>query len=173
MTPDSVGPLSRPLLVGRIPAGGADVVLEASGPERDALAADLDIVGIDRLVARLHVSAGRDRVRVTGRVEADIRQTCVVTLDEFPSRLDEEVTVEFSAAGRADVEVGGEVEADLDAPDRLIDERIDLGAVTAEFLALGLDPYPRKPGATFETSSDEGGTSSAFGALADFKTEKE
>ncbi len=31
--------------------------------------------------------------------------------------------------------------------------RIDFGALTAEFLALGLDPYPRKPGVAFEPVS--------------------
>ncbi|MND03201.1 hypothetical protein D3C83_229160 [compost metagenome] len=27
---------------------------------------------------------------------------------------------------------------------------VDLGALAAEFLVLGIDPYPRKPGASFE-----------------------
>ena len=27
---------------------------------------------------------------------------------------------------------------------------VDLGAVATEFLLLGIDPYPRKPGAVFE-----------------------
>ena len=31
----------------------------------------------------------------------------------------------------------------------MIDGKIDLGALAAEFFALGLDPYPRKPGAEF------------------------
>ena len=36
-----------------------------------------------------------------------------------------------------------------DAPDPIVDGKIDLGALAAEFLALGLDPYPRKPGVAF------------------------
>ena len=39
---------------------------------------------------------------------------------------------------------------DADIPDPLVGGRIDFGALTAEFLALGLDPYPRKPGIAFE-----------------------
>ena len=35
---------------------------------------------------------------------------------------------------------------DEDEPDPIIDGKIDLGALAAEFFALGLDPYPRKPG---------------------------
>ena len=33
-----------------------------------------------------------------------------------------------------------------DAPDPIVDGKIDLGALAAEFMILGLDPYPRKPG---------------------------
>jgi hypothetical protein len=36
-----------------------------------------------------------------------------------------------------------------DLPDPIVAGRIDLGALVAEFLALGLDPYPRKPGVEF------------------------
>ena len=36
------------------------------------------------------------------------------------------------------------------SPIRVIDGKIDLGALAAEFFALGLDPYPRKPGAIFD-----------------------
>ena len=39
---------------------------------------------------------------------------------------------------------------DADIPDPIVGGRIDFGVLTAEFLALGLDPYPRKPGMAFE-----------------------
>jgi hypothetical protein len=51
----------------------------------------------------------------------------------------------------------------------LIGGTVDLGALATEFLILGLDPYPRKPGATFQppggASADEG----PFAALAKLK----
>ena len=47
--------------------------------------------------------------------------------------------------------------ADEDDPDPVIDGKIDLGALTAEFFALGLDPYPRKPGAEFVAPAGGGG----------------
>ena len=37
-----------------------------------------------------------------------------------------------------------------DPPEPIVNGAIDLGALAAEFLMLGLDPYPRKPGAVFE-----------------------
>jgi hypothetical protein len=57
---------------------------------------------------------------------------------------------------------------EADAPERklnddtepLLDGKVDLGGLATEFLILGLDPYPRKPGAVFQppadTSVDEG-----------------
>lgn len=37
-----------------------------------------------------------------------------------------------------------------DPPDPITDGKIDLGTLASEFLTLGLDPYPRKPGVSFE-----------------------
>jgi hypothetical protein len=37
-----------------------------------------------------------------------------------------------------------------DPPEVLQHGSIDLGALAVEFLLLGIDPYPRKPGVSFE-----------------------
>jgi hypothetical protein len=56
---------------------------------------------------------------------------------------------------------------DEDEPDPVIDGKIDLGALAAEFFALGLDPYPRKPGAILlEERSNSDSIDSPFAALA-------
>ena len=46
---------------------------------------------------------------------------------------------------------------------------IDLGAVATEFLILGIDPYPRKPGAVFEAPAAGEGGGHPFAALAALK----
>ncbi len=43
-----------------------------------------------------------------------------------------------------------------DPPDPIVNGRIDLGQLAAEFLALGLDPYPRKPGVEFAPVVEDG-----------------
>jgi hypothetical protein len=48
----------------------------------------------------------------------------------------------------------------------LIDGIVDLGALATEFLILGLDPYPRQPGAVFEPSPDRQPGGGPFAALA-------
>jgi hypothetical protein len=54
-----------------------------------------------------------------------------------------------------------------DQPDPIVEGRIDLGALAAEFMALGLDPYPRKPGAAFAPPAEAAGADSPFEALAE------
>ena len=54
-------------------------------------------------------------------------------------------------------------------PEPLIGGVVDLGALATEFLILGLDPYPRKPGAVFELPQDVKPDPGPFAALAGLK----
>ncbi len=56
----------------------------------------------------------------------------------------------------------------LDPPDEIVDRKIDVGALTAEFLALGLDPHPKKPGVEFEPVIEDS-DASPFDELARLK----
>ena len=46
---------------------------------------------------------------------------------------------------------------------------VDLGAVATEFLLLGIDPYPRKPGAVFDAPATGDPAGHPFAALAALK----
>ena len=60
-----------------------------------------------------------------------------------------------------------------DPPDPLVNGAVDLAAVVAEFLALAVDPYPRKPGAVFSPPVEPGGQgSSPFAELEKLKPGK-
>ena len=48
-------------------------------------------------------------------------------------------------------------------------DRIDLGALATEFLLIGIDPYPRKPDATFQAPEVEDDSTRPFAALAALK----
>jgi hypothetical protein len=50
-------------------------------------------------------------------------------------------------------------------PEELIDGSVDLGAIATEFLILGIDPYPRKPGAVFTQESKGDAGARPFAAL--------
>lgn len=171
MTPDSVGPLSRPFPLHRVTPAGVETQIEASAAERAALAADLGLPAIHRLEARFRLAGGRDRIALKGRVSAAIEQTCVVTLEAFPSDVEEDVEMTFATPdprNRATPLDELELSLESDPPEELLGDTIDLGAIAAEFLALGLDPYPRKPGITFE-AGDPQEHDSPFAKLAQLR----
>jgi hypothetical protein len=162
-------PFSRIVRLDALPAEGETFALEATPEERAALARSYKLPSIEALTASLTVRrASRGGARVTGGVHGELTQTCVVSLDPFPAVVDEEVDVRFAPPTDDRPRPADEpftVSMDEDEPDSLIDGKIDLGALAAEFFAIGLDPYPRKPGVVFEPSSEEPEELSPFTVL--------
>lgn len=147
-------PFTRVHAVSDVSAAGSTVKLRATPDERAALAALLKLPEIKRLEAVLVLKPwGREGLSVTGELSADVVQVCVVTLEPFETEVHEDIETRY-AADEEPREEGGEHEADLDAPDPLVNGSADLGALVAEHLALGLDPYPRKPGIEDEAVSE-------------------
>jgi uncharacterized metal-binding protein YceD (DUF177 family) len=150
-------PFSRPVSVSDVPANGRRITVTAEPAERAALAQQLHLPAIKKLVAYFEIKpwAGGG-LAVTGELEADVVQICGVTLDEFDAEVREEIEAHFveDDGKRRDETPGAEHEADLDAPDMLENGRADLGALAAEHLSLGLDPYPRKPGVEAEAVAE-------------------
>ncbi|HEY7384006.1 MAG TPA: DUF177 domain-containing protein [Beijerinckiaceae bacterium] len=165
MTPASAAPLSRWVTVHDLPADGLHVTIEATPEERQALAMAFGLVALNSLIGSFRLSGSQQRVEVKGAVEAEIDQTCVVTLEPFTTRVREEVEVEYAAPGTPAPH--GE-----DAPDEIVGGRIDLGALTAEFLSLGLDPYPRKPGVDFAYQAPDAERDTPFAALGKLRGDK-
>ncbi|WP_019904964.1 DUF177 domain-containing protein [Methylobacterium sp. 77] len=147
----TAGPLSRPFRVDRLPRDRAGIVIDATPEEETALAADFRIPAIRDLVGRLQWSGTPARLVITGTVTAVVTQVCTISLEPFEAEVSEPVEIVFSdREPKKDV-----VDEEADTPDSIVNGTIDLGQVTAEFLALGLDPYPRKPGIDFEPVTQE------------------
>jgi len=165
--------LSRVMRVEAIPRDGQVVAIEATPAERESLASFCQLPAIAALTATLRVEPwGRSGARVSGAVHGEVTQTCIVSLDPFPATVDEQVDVRFApqTAAKSGSTATNEAQtlslADEDEPDPIVDGTIDLGALTAEFLALGLDPYPRKPGVAFDAARARSEpTDSPFAAL--------
>ena len=165
---------SRLVRVDALPREGQAVTIEATPAEREELASFYRLPAIAALTATLRLDSwGQGGARVTGAIHGELTQVCVVSLEPFPVTVDEDVDVRFAPQTAANSRSTAIEETqtfslvDHDEPDPVIDGKIDLGALTAELFALGLDPYPRKPGAAF----DEEGTNSEpadspFAALA-------
>jgi hypothetical protein len=164
-----------------IPQEGLHRDIEATEAERQAIAAVAGLRELPHLKASFDlVPAAGNQVHVRGRVQATAGQTCVVTLEPLTSEVDEQVDVMFSPdAGQAeprqrsdddDSEPGND-ELGEDPPEPIVGGKIDLGALAAEFLVLGLDPYPRKPGVVFEPVIQPADPADhPFAALAALKT---
>ena len=174
--------LSRPFLADDVDARGTPVTIETDAAERAALARLNRLPAVEAFEARLMVRREGTGVRVTGTVRATVDQVCVVTLDPFAVEIAEPVDVVFmDERGLASLQAArakrGDPDGDEqepDEPDAIINGRIDLGALAAEHLALGLDPYPKKPGAAFpEAAPADDRDASPFAALKVLKKDAE
>jgi uncharacterized metal-binding protein YceD (DUF177 family) len=161
---------SRPIKVEALPREGLSQAIEATPAERDALAAVNNLVEISELRATFLVKRAGKGARVVGTLHAEVTQSCVVSLEPFPTTIDEPIDVRFAPPPRERPSGQGEPEIVAlemdDPPDPIIDGRIDLGALASEFLALALDPHPRKPGAEFSPPPEEAAADTPFVALA-------
>ncbi|MDQ2101234.1 YceD family protein [Azospirillum isscasi] len=134
--------------------------IEATEAERKALADRFELEGIGRLTAtvRLRSVRGGQMVRVEGELDADVVQTCVVTLEPVPARLSDRFGALFApesmVPGEEDeIEIDPNV-AEEDIPEAMTNGRIDIGELTAQHLSLALDPYPHAEGIEFSGYSE-------------------
>jgi uncharacterized metal-binding protein YceD (DUF177 family) len=164
MTPDTVGPFSRPFDVRNLPAQGTEMHVVATDEECTALAKDFGLPAIQSLSAVYKLKSSVKGVHVIGVVKARITQICVVTLEPFDSDIEEDAEVDFAESSGMPPEPPTEMH-EYEPPDEIVNGEIDLGALTAEFLALGLDPYPRKPGVEFNYRDPANEEDSPFAAL--------
>jgi uncharacterized metal-binding protein YceD (DUF177 family) len=159
-----------PLRADDVSEAGRHVALTADAATRAAIAKAAKITGIEELVARFDIKRrGREGLRVTGQVTATVGQICVVSLEPMTGHVDEAIDLTFMPA--ADIPEPDESEdaPQIDRPEPLIDGGIDLGAIAAEFVLLGIDPYPRKPDATFAPPAAGDEKDNPFTALAALK----
>jgi hypothetical protein len=165
-------PWSVPVAVGDISDAGLNIKLHADEATRKAVAGAAGVDALARLDASFDLALqARDEVRVVGVVSATVKQTCVVTLEPVLNEVVEEVDLVFAPVPRtAGAQVGGFDQTDCtEMPEPLIGGAVDLGAIATEFLVLGIDPYPRKPGAVFEPLRDAQDEKGPFAALAALK----
>ena len=154
--------MERPVAIDRIGTTGLEVMVEAKPEELAAIATRLLLPAVGRLRCAMRLKRLEESIiEASGSLEAEVTQTCVVSLEEFEQTVTESFVVHFVPEG---------TESDDDDPD-LPDEipypasAIDLGEAAIQQLALALDPYPRKPGLP-EPEEEVSETPHPFAALA-------
>lgn len=169
--------LSRPFPLRRLGADPIELRIDATPEECAAIARAFDLPRLATLSGRFRLVPMRgDRIDLHLDLEAKVTRLCVVSLEEFDQTVRERAAVVMVPEG-GDSAPGDEAEfLDPDMPDEvpIAGESIDLGALLAEQLALALDPYPRRPGATPPAPHSIGEAeapvrSNPFAALAELK----
>jgi hypothetical protein len=171
--PRNERPWSVPVRVEDVPATGLHLEIVADEHTREAIARIARLDALPRLTASFDLARRGDELKVVGSVSAVVAQTCVVTLEPVENVVEEPVDVTFAPPRASDRPEAAEILVESDAedpPEALIAGRADLGALATEFLLLGIDPYPRKPGAAFASPATEEAPPGPFAALAALKT---
>ena len=171
-------PWSLPVRRDDVPEAGLHRDLVADEATRAAVAAVAGAKALPRLQASFDLTRQGLGLKLQGEVVATVAQTCVVTLEPMTSDVREAIDLFFVPA---EAEPLPELDPMPDAidpdapegPELLINGTVDLGAVATEFLLLGIDPYPRKPGAQFAPPEGPGEDPAAnpFAVLAKLKPE--
>jgi uncharacterized metal-binding protein YceD (DUF177 family) len=160
-------PWTIPVTIADIPDGGSHHDLFADAAVRDSVAQLAGLRALPRLEASFDLNRRGEGVAVRGEVRARVGQTCVVTLEPIESDVQETIDLLFMP-----IEKGADAAAARqkgEPPEPLENGVVDLGAIAVEFLVLGLDPYPRKPGVEFSRPENADKGAHPFAALAALK----
>lgn len=117
--------------------------LAANEEERARIAARLGAPAVQKLEGELRVSAAKAVIRVEGSLEAEMTRECVASLEEMQETVADRFDIDFLREAPEEEST----EEDLDAPEVHEGDRLDLGELLVQQLALAMDPFPRKEGA--------------------------
>lgn len=125
--------------------------VRANKEECEALAQRFNILEVVDLNAYVTISSGgkADLFKVEGDLSAHVVQECCVTLSPVPERVEDSFS-EVLTTSEALLKPADEMDEDPNQPVDLIrGDRLELGEIIAQWLALALNPYPRSETPTF------------------------
>jgi Large ribosomal RNA subunit accumulation protein YceD len=167
-TPASSTPWHVPLAAEEVPETGQHFDLAADAHVRAAVAKAAGLRELPRFEASFDVTRRGGGLHVVGSISATVGQNCVVTLEPLANEVEETIDLIFEpphGLPESAENEGQQRGVKWDDPEPLVGGAVDLGALATEFLILGLDPYPRKPGAVFEPPQDAKTDEGPFAAL--------
>jgi hypothetical protein len=156
-----------------IPEAGLKVERSASPGELEEIARTLDLLACRSLTVRYALTPrGVGHVHLSGTLQAQVEQSCVVTLEPLLNDIAESFSVDYWPETEMPEPSGGVVDMEDDSElEPIVGGRIAVGRVVFERLAGAIDLFPRKPGVTFEAPQEPSGSEreSPFAALARIK----
>ncbi|MCY0094581.1 YceD family protein [Hoeflea ulvae] len=174
---------SYPVKVSNISASAVTVRISADAADLKRLERQWGVSQVLNFEAEVVLSRWkRDGVRLTGHISSSVVQPCVVTLEPVTQQIEEDFESIFlpenSRLASRMLDNNGEMFLDPEGPDlpeTFTGDTIDFGAVVAEFAALAIDSYPRKPGLEFgdriESDPSQDKKPSPFSVLQSLKRE--
>lgn len=167
-------PYSHPVATATL-HGDTHLKLRPDADARARIAKALNLDAVNALALDLAISqAANGLVTVSGTLEAAVRPVCVVSLEAFDEAISSPLELRLAPPdliARMTARAEKDGDEDFEPPDEIAGGVIDFGALATEFLALALDPYPKKPGAAFSGGDPEEPRRSPFEALKALKTE--
>jgi cytochrome b pre-mRNA-processing protein 3 len=166
--PDSTAPWHVPVALEEVPETGQHFDLAADALVRAAVAKVAGLRELPRFEANFDVTRRGGGLHVVGSISATVGQNCVVTLEPLANEVEETIDLVFEPLQRLAESAENEGQqhgVKWNDPEPLVGGVVDLGALATEFLILGLNPYPRKPGAVFEAPRDANRDQGPFAAL--------
>jgi uncharacterized metal-binding protein YceD (DUF177 family) len=130
------------------PAPPEQIAIEANEEERAALAARFGVVAIRALTAEVAFTPDGDATEARGTLAAELVQSCAVSGEDFPVRIEEPLDLRFVREARS-VDPDEEAELPADEPDEIefSGDAFDLGEAVAQSLGLAIDPFAEGPNA--------------------------
>lgn len=169
-------PFSHIYDLGDLSQAGADVHIALKADALARLAEWADVSAVTGFVADIALKKlTPNHFTFDMSWNADIVQSCVVTLEPVAAHLSGTVTRELTLIQRTRRKKEEDIPPleSMDDEDRedIDNPHYDLAAPLLEDFLLAIDPYPRKPGAAFESpAASEPKPESPFAALKSLKT---
>ncbi len=163
--------------LGRLGNSGDVVRIVADEAQRAAIATLAEALSVTRFEVTVTLSkTAATRYRLDYRLDGEVVQACVVTLEPVPAAIARDFSRELHFIGTgprravelADLDLSG---VDEDVPEEIDSLHYDLAGAALEEFLLGLDPYPRAPGVEFTPVPEaQDAKLSPFAALKSLKS---
>jgi len=130
-----------------------DFDFSANANERNKLADRCKIRSIDKFNVSLRVNypVAGPSIFIEGSFEASITQSCIVSLEDVPQSI--KATFDLECMDESLITEEYEEEDFEDFIEPISNNKLDLAEIATQYLALEIDPYPRKKGAEADVTT--------------------
>jgi len=134
--------LSRVVRLDEITNSPATMVIDATMHECISLAERFELPYVRNLSAEITYRrvGGGQMLRIDGRISATFGQLCASTMTPMVMTMEESFQSKYTLSAWEKFS-----EFDLDQPEILTDDFLDLGEVAAQYFGLAIDPYAQRP----------------------------